>query len=275
MTRTLKICLGLLLALTFMMLFSALQLRAAEDGDAQSLSYCQAYGFILDPASAYADFDLSAEDTMALYHEKMNEKFNEYIKMMITTETTLAAANNPDQAKKGQPPERDENGNYTEGLNEKTGIPNACTGNYSTFCVALTLLKDPIIGHMSYRNALNCRKIMLFDTRNEVEDFKSYSDALVLGEENEKDVAQVYQSQIILENSSRIQGIETELRASKQALDQTLSAYNELRTAWPMHKQYVEIYKNLLKYRDKLVEIRHQVEEYPSKFIDVTTTSCT
>ena len=208
-------------------------------------------------------------------YKKVNEKFNEYIKTMITTEAKLAKTNNQGQAKKGQPPERDENGNYIEGVNEVTGIPNACENNYSTFCVAVTFLKDPTIGHLSYRNALNCRKIMLFDTRQEVEDFRSYSDAMVLGEENEEATARTYQAQVILENSSRIQGIETELRASKLALDQTLSAYNELRTAWPMHKQYVTVYENLLKYRDKLVEIRHQVEEYPSKFIDVTTTSCT
>ena len=94
MTRTLKICVGLLIGLTLMMLFSAVHLRAADDGDEQSLSYCQYYGFKLDETSAYADFDLSAEDVMALYHEKINEKFNEYIKTMITTEAKLAKTNN-------------------------------------------------------------------------------------------------------------------------------------------------------------------------------------
>lgn len=187
----------------------------------------------------YANQDLSVEDKMALYHKTINEKFNAYLKMMIK-----AGPGNQD----GLPPE-----NETE----------CSETNYSAFCVAQRLLTDPNYGYMAYHKALTCNKYALFETTKEE------------SEQEGPGADKQYQTAKVLAISARLEGIEREIGSAKRALDQTLAAYNELRSAWPMHKKYVEIYNNLVKYRDKLAEIRSQAEDFPAKFIDATTTKCT
>lgn len=73
---------------------------------------------------------------------------------------------------------------------------------------------------------------------------------------------------------NRTTNINQALDTAKKTLDQTLSAYDQLRMAWPMHQQYVQIYADLVKYRDKIVNIRHETDIFPQKFVDVTTTAC-
>lgn len=240
---------------------SAVRLKAADDNP---LLQCREAGLDLDEKSGYADFDLSTEDVMVLYHQTINEKFNEYIATMIKGQK--AAEESGQQDPNGLPPAKD----------PTTGQPQACTeDNYSTYCVAQTLLSSPYFGHMAYRQSLLCRKKLVFDSSKDISAFKTYSDAMILGSKNEQNVTDIYQSQKALEVSGRSVAIDRELSSAKQALDQTLAAYNELKVAWPMHKKYMKIYDDLLKFRDKMVEIRHQVEEFPAKFIDVTTTQCT
>lgn len=68
--------------------------------------------------------------------------------------------------------------------------------------------------------------------------------------------------------------IDTEIDVAYETMDAALKAYNELHRAYPLHKKYKEIIKELEKYRDMLVEIRHQIEFFPNKFIDASTTQC-
>ena len=176
------------------------------------------------------------------------------------------------------PPPVDPNTVLPAPVDPATGIPKACDGkNYSTYCVAATLLSSPKYGYMTYSKALECRRYQIFDNK---EDARAYSDyvesAASLGTAAPAIRAPaVYQTQKALEISAKLSAITREKDAAKRALDETLSAYDQLKTAWPMHKKYMEIYKDLIKFRDKMVEIRHQIEQFPAKFIDVTTTRCT
>lgn len=72
----------------------------------------------------------------------------------------------------------------------------------------------------------------------------------------------------------RVQFIQEEIARSKVALDQTLDAYGQLKIAWQMHVQYKEIFLELVKYRDYLVDVRKQTDTFPFKFIDATSTKC-
>lgn len=72
----------------------------------------------------------------------------------------------------------------------------------------------------------------------------------------------------------RVKFIDDEIRRSKQALDQTLDAYSQLKTAWNMHVKYMDTFADLVKYRDYLVAIRKQTDTFQFKFIDATTTKC-
>lgn len=75
-------------------------------------------------------------------------------------------------------------------------------------------------------------------------------------------------------SAQRVKFIDEEIKRSKQALDQTLDAYSQLRTAWAMHVKYMDIFADLVKYRDYLVAIRKQTDTFQFKFIDATTTKC-
>lgn len=75
----------------------------------------------------------------------------------------------------------------------------------------------------------------------------------------------------LAEKSAQIQ---LEVARAKRALDFTLDAYSQLRDAWQLHIKYIDIYQELVKYRDNLVAVRKQTDVFPFRFIDATTTQC-
>jgi hypothetical protein len=235
------------------------------------IAYCKGQGIEFDAKNIYANSELGTADIMEKYHETMNTQFNKYIKQMMAAESAAAKTGEIDE--NGQPPEIDPATNAPKDCDEK---------NYSTYCVGQKLLTDPAFGYMSYRKSLDCRRSLVFDTKADQKGYSDYLESALSGGvasqgniKKDKVAEPVYQIQKALEVSAKLEAITREKVAAKEALDQTLSAYNELRVAWPMHKEYMTIYASLLKYRDKLVEVRHQVESFPSKFIDATTTKCT
>ncbi len=72
----------------------------------------------------------------------------------------------------------------------------------------------------------------------------------------------------------RVKFIDEEIKRSKQALDQTLDAYSQLKTSWNMHVKYMDIIGNLVQYRNYLKEIRKKTDTFQFKFIDATSTKC-
>lgn len=74
--------------------------------------------------------------------------------------------------------------------------------------------------------------------------------------------------------SERTKFINEELDVALQTMDVAVAAYGELHRAYPLHKKYQEIIKQLEKYRDMLADVRHEVTFFPLKFIDVSTTQC-
>lgn len=74
--------------------------------------------------------------------------------------------------------------------------------------------------------------------------------------------------------SQRAKFVQEEVARAKAALDQTLDAYGQLKIAWQMHVQYMDIFSELVKYRDHLVDVRKQTDTFPFKFIDATSTKC-
>lgn len=258
---TTKISLATLGILLIVMMFSVITSRAAEGDEPVSdgKGLCG-----IDSKNVYAAKDKGLEQVIEEYHKNMNDKFNEYTKKMLEEQEKASKTNTPDP-------------------NSKAPESGDCTGlsdNYSTYCVAKTLLSNETSGYMEYLKALDCRKNQFFDTK---EDELSYADVgetiLSAGVSNpgavEEQYPEIYQLQKSMEMSARLDAVTREIDSAKQTLDVTLATYNELKTAWAMHKRYVEIYESLVKYRDKMVEIRHQVEDFPSKFIDATTTMCT
>lgn len=259
MARTLAIALPILLAALFMT-FSIVQLKAAES-----------------KKSVYDDPNLPLEDVMVKYHTYVNDTFNDSTKKMLT-----ALEKKPNDLN-GQP--------FFDEKREKPYSADDCLKhpeNYSTFCLATRLIggDEGGRGYLNYKKALENRQDQLFDTATEKDAWNKWIEATtcagitteVCNEKKKEQLNQkfqgVYQSQKALEVSGRLDAINREIIASKEALDKTLAAYDQLRWAWPLHRQYKSIFEALVTYRDKLIEVRGQTDQYPSRFVDVTTAKC-
>lgn len=211
-------------------------------------------------------WDESIGSVAEAYHEKMNEKFNKYIEKAMSSASKAAIQPTGQDAINSRAPEAA----TTEAALKKCAENDYA--NYSTYCVAITLYADPSFGYKGFRDVMSCRKNELFESTKEK---NAYIDGMVMGEKNEQEVYKIYQQEAILSISNKISQATNAVNDAKAALDQTLSAYDQMKLAWSLHTRYVKIYEDLVKYRDKLVDIRHYVETFPSKFIDASTTQCT
>lgn len=79
---------------------------------------------------------------------------------------------------------------------------------------------------------------------------------------------------ILQMTSNRDELLAKEQAESKEVLEATISAYNEFRLAYPMHKKYQQTINLLLDYKDDLKEVRRNLESFPLKFIDATSAYC-
>ncbi len=198
--------------------------------------------------SIYSDLDMDVSETVDLFNKTMNEKFNEYVEKMMSNIDKSLNKPNSDEALNGKAP----NG---KDFKEDLSLCKANNyANYSTYCVALVLYSDPDFGYVMFRDLLKLREYDIYIDNNP--DKPLFAD-------------------VAMQVSMQSEEVETALVVTKQALNQTLSAYDQLRSSFLMHKRYVAIYDSLLKYRDYLVDMRHFIEKFPAKFIDASTTKCT
>ena len=254
----------------------------------------------------YDDQKLGLQDVIDLYHKKMNDSFNDYITLLMTN----LPGENP-ECKKDDPANSYTNTADCKGKQTPLTVDDCLKnpGNYSSYCVAVNLLgadsdrcndpngikeegmatfcdlkkeSRPFYGYLNFVAALKKRSDKVFDSRADSLGYTDFLETAISGGQanpqtiqKNKTANQYYQNQKGLEVAGKIDKLNNETKFAKQALDQTLSAYDQLKIAWPMHEKYVSIYNNLEKYRDKLVDLRHQTDAYPKKFIDLTTTACT
>lgn len=230
----------------------------------------------------YNNDQIPLEQVMTDYHKYVNDTFNTYIKKML-----VENQKNP-QDPNGKPPQpADPNGApLTSEEAEKVCLDKP--ENYSTYCLAVRLLgnvDDPKQkGYLNYKKALETRRNFIFDTAAEKDAYNKFITAVTCagvpgaicdeGKQTEK-VQAVYQTQKLLSISSRTEAIDHEIEVSKNALNKTLAAYDQLRVTFPMHLAYRKIFDELINYRDQLVQLRDQTDHFPSRFVDVATLKCT
>lgn len=203
-------------------------------------AFAPVYGYYDDP-------NRSTSTVISDYHNYVNGVFNEYTKVMISASIS---------DKRGDPPEKAEN------------CPNDPSSNFSTFCLAVNLLGDDgknDRGYINYKNALQKRRNDLVD-KAEKDPTNPFSQAAL----NMMDSMTAVRNFAIKKTN-----LDHEIDAAKKALDVSLATYDELRVLYPMHKEYLKIFDALVNYRDKLVEVRKQTDQFPATFIDVTTSKCT
>lgn len=215
------------------------------------------------PFDKYANVELRLDQSVELYHKTVNSMFNVRIKALI------------------------------EALDEDTPLPTAkeCLENdIRTYCLAMDALKE----YEGYYKALVERRGDYEDVgkacdNEEFEGLVSASTKVLAdpaSTDEEKAESETHLKQLEELNSpfitkqmgislKRMEFIDNEIEVAGDALDKTLAAYNELQMAYPIHKENIKLIKNLEEYNKKLAEIRREIESFPGKFIDASTTKCT
>ncbi len=171
------------------------------------------------------------------YHEAMNDLFNERLDKLY------------DILEKKDFFE-DENFNVPDGVNLENYKEKCGEENVSTYCVSMAGLDI----YMTYLNTLALMK-----------------DKVPAREQQEDELSL---NSVYFEVSQRNLAITDEIENARKVFTATLSAYNEYRIAYPVHKKNLEIIQSLTKYRKALSSLRKLVDMLPSKFIDATSAYC-
>lgn len=129
-----------------------------------------------------------------------------------------------------------------------TNIIEVCKTNVSTYCTAMGAM-DIYIAYLSKLNNL----------KGSVEEIKSSGNTI-------KAVIDLVQT--------RGDEIDKDAKDARAVLEGAVNVYKEFQSAYPMHKKYRDIINNLTKYKIALEKIRVQTDQFPTRFIDVTSTNC-
>lgn len=225
-----------------------------------------------------ADAEDAADGAIMQYHVTVNEMFNKRIEGMVA----LGNTGNPEDLKKmidlitPPPMELDENN-----LPVKRKSCDSDAEHYilSTYCLA----KDATNEYFLFREAM-------IETRRSAREQAATKFKAVTGQEagsadspdilfEQKNIFGAAADLVMGEKSLQGYGevlnrIDRELDIARQSLDQALATYSELQMALPLHQKYLKVIGALESYRDKISDIRREIDLYPSTFLDVTTTQC-
>ncbi len=196
-----------------------------------------------DPA-VFNHTDKKLIDVSAIYHQQMNHIFNDSIKQLVQLLSTNKDLSNPDLQKKvlgriSVPAEVVAKGAQAFCAAKKNDM------NLSTFCLALRA--DEL--YDDYATALSLRRDTL-------------------------DISTGIQTDVVADNSLKQSLVAREILDAKKAFDASLTAYQELQSAFPLHMQFEDMKVSLIQYRDRLVDMRKQIDSFPHKFINASTTEC-
>lgn len=188
---------------------------------------------------SFSDSLLGFSYTKNSYHDSMNRFFNDKMESLNEMLATDNFFDNPNFNPPAEGQECDKN-------------------NVSSYCVSVQALDI----YMKYLEVLEVVKTQLIDAKNQ---YYEEDPTFVVYERLD---ALWYQS------ADKNEQIDKEVEDAKKVLEATISAYDEFMLAYPMHKKYQEVIKNLVKYKIALKDIRKRVMRFPEKFIDATSAYC-
>ena len=223
------------------------------------------YGAFADDNQLVFKDDMTVYQMSALYHEKMNTLFNKKAKLLITGKEDEIDEKVPDDGEKAAlikyckgHPQDEQCEPIDQVIQQCKDDPDSedcmqahdqCilkTNNITTFCVAI----ESSHLYIKYKDALMLKW-----------NYVDFDEDLTLAE-------------MLRETRGKRDFIAGDIDLSKKTLDSTLNAFNELRWSFAIHKQYKQIIKDLLKYRDKIADVRKYVEQYPDRFYNASTPYC-
>lgn len=190
--------------------------------------------------------DLSYWEVFDLYHGQMNDLFNERLEEMVVLLDSDDYFRNPEKkARLTIPPEIDRVNDSLATIVAKCQA-NEEAVNVSSYCVSMEALQY-------YQDYLKRLELMKGELTAEPD---SNVDSL------------------LLEVADKNSAAELEADRAKDVLTATMSAYEEFANAYPMHQKYREVMTSLLKYKLALKDVRKEVQFFPTKFVDATSSYC-
>jgi len=172
-----------------------------------------------------------------LYHESMNQYFNDKLAMLVDT---IDSGNDFYKSDDFNPPKDVNSSNYSVKCGEK---------NISTYCVSMGAMDL----YLAYVDTLNQMKGFL-----PMENLPKNPTA----------------DNLLNQKTTRDAMIDKEYEQARTVMEATVSAYDEFRTAYPTHKKYVNVLNGMIKYKIALAKIKNQILRFPGKFIDATSAEC-
>lgn len=187
----------------------------------------------------------------AVYHRRMNTYFNDKLEKLVEGKVSSL----PPQVKAPEDLEK-----FTvDKFREVCGKEGE---NVSTYCVSMGALE-------LYSNYLVTLQNIQKDLPQPQEIMDPQSDV------NNTFLAKYTPiSAVINSIANRYDEVTKEIELSQKVMEATIAAYEEFRTAYPMHQEYEKIIKDLVQYKNKLKSLRHDIMLFPGKFIDATSKSC-
>lgn len=208
------------------------------------------------------------------YHDTVNKLFNERIKTMVGIGKTNEPADLAKLIKLISPPRMQVD---SEGAPVgRVSCSNPEENILSTYC-----LSDILVGeYFKYRAAM-------IEARKAARLYAVQRFEFITGSSTPQSTDPLFEIQPLLgrdvtQGSKTIQQygevinqVDRELDIARKALDQGLSAYNELQMALPMHLKYKQVIGSLEDFRAKLRDIRYEIDKYPTSFLNITSSACT
>lgn len=206
------------------------------------------------------DYTISAEDTkngdngyarvQEQYHQYINCLFNNAVELLEEEEEKFAQqqSSSEQEGSQAQSIEGCMDPNvYKAILNNTKTIDIDTTGETREFYGLADLIIDEYLQYNLYLDTL--------------------SDTLIQSDDNQIRTVDYAQRQL----TARFNEIERERYSAQKAFDIALQAYDEMRVAYPLHKQLECIASNLEEERDQIARIRTYAQCFPAKFINAAT----
>lgn len=237
----------------------------------------------------YMEFVDDLDDLVDEYHENINKLFNGYIASVVK----LGLSEKPEDFNKllelsTPPPQKTKINPEKPDVKEIVGR-EPCTSkdgvkNLSTYCLSQAAVPE----YFLYRAVLiEVRKRASQQALFRIESGRANDAGTGVEQRGPfKTLGDLWRGEKSLQAyGETINRVDRETELGRTALDQGLSAYNEIQFSLPLHKKYKQFMDALAggfkavfvggKYREEAAAIRKQVEFYPTTFLDLTTTQCT
>jgi len=211
-------------------------------------------------------------DVKSIYHKKMNEFFNKKFAdfAKIVNKDTVDKffgdsrfyAPEIECLKEENKVSCDEN----YGWKKRVEIEEKCKDSLSTYCVSMLAMNR----YMDYAEiSRRIQKALPVPSTSEPDDYLPGSYGNLWGDM----VDRVGRQKSVI-NEEFGTGESYMYGDAYKVMKGTVTAYDEYKTAYPMHIKYDKIIKDLIGYKQKLKSIRNKVLIFPSKFTDITSLTC-